>query len=81
VALGNAGSAEAVPALAEALVHEDSTVRGHAAWALGRIGGAGAREALLAARGREADAGILDEIELALAATAPTGSPHGRTRP
>lgn len=79
VALGNAGSAEALPTLAKALGHEDSTVRGHAAWALGRIGGGRAREALLAARGREADAGILEEIELALAETAPTGSPHGRT--
>jgi epoxyqueuosine reductase len=81
VALGNRGSAEDVPTLAGALGHADPTVRGHAAWALGRIGGADARRALLAARGREADAGTLDEIELALTETAAAGSPHGRTHP
>ena len=37
--------------------HAEPTVRGHAAWALGRIGGAAARAALLAARARETDAG------------------------
>jgi epoxyqueuosine reductase len=81
VALGNRGSAEDVPTLAGALGHADPTVRGHAAWALGRIGGTDARRALLAARGREADAGTLDEIELALTETAAAGSPHGRTHP
>ena len=81
MALGNRGSAEDVPTLAGALGHADPTVRGHAAWALGRIGGAEARVALLAARGREADGGTLDEIELALAEAAPAGAPHGRTHP
>jgi len=81
VALGNRGSAEDVPALAEALGHADPTVRGHAAWALGRIGGAGARAALLAARGREADAGALEEIERALAEAPRPGPPHGRAYP
>ncbi len=57
IALGNGGTADDVPALGEALGHADPTVRGHAAWALGRIGGAAACAALLAARGREADAG------------------------
>ncbi|HVG44855.1 MAG TPA: tRNA epoxyqueuosine(34) reductase QueG, partial [Longimicrobium sp.] len=38
VALGNWGSPEAVPALAVALNDEEALVRGHAAWALGRIG-------------------------------------------
>jgi epoxyqueuosine reductase len=79
VALGNAGSAEALPALAGALGHDDQTVRRHAAWALGRIGGAGAREALLAARGRETHAGTLEEIDLALGEAAPAGSSHRRT--
>jgi len=37
VALGNWGSPEAVPVLAEALNDEEPLIRGHAAWALGRI--------------------------------------------
>jgi epoxyqueuosine reductase len=51
VALGNWGSPEAVPALAVALNDEEPLIRGHAAWALGRIGTEAARRAL---RGREA---------------------------
>jgi len=43
-------------------------VRGHAAWALGRLGGAAARRALETARGRESDAGTAVEVEAALAA-------------
>jgi epoxyqueuosine reductase len=38
VALGNWGSPEVVPALVAALDDEEPLVRGHAAWALGRIG-------------------------------------------
>ena len=45
VALGNRGSPEAVPALAVALSDEEPLVRGHAAWALGRIGTEAARQA------------------------------------
>jgi epoxyqueuosine reductase len=37
VPLGNWGSPEAVPALAAALNDEEPLVRGHVAWALGRI--------------------------------------------
>ncbi|HEV2149655.1 MAG TPA: HEAT repeat domain-containing protein [Longimicrobiaceae bacterium] len=37
VALGNWGSPEAVPVLAEALSDAEPLVRGHAAWAFGRI--------------------------------------------
>jgi epoxyqueuosine reductase len=51
VALGDWSSPEAIPALAIALHDEEPLVRGHAAWALGRIGTEAAREAL---RGREA---------------------------
>ena len=43
VALGNIGDEAAVPALAKALESQDALVRGHAAWALGRIGGRGGR--------------------------------------
>jgi epoxyqueuosine reductase len=66
VALGNWGSPDAVPVLAAALADEEPLVRGHAAWALGRIGTAGARQAL---RGRvevEEDAWVREEIETAL---------------
>lgn len=38
VALGNWGSMEAIPALAQALDDATSPARGHAAWALGRVG-------------------------------------------
>jgi len=40
VALGNWRSAEAVPALLEALDDDEPLVRGHSAWALGRIASA-----------------------------------------
>src|SRR5512133_166834 len=46
VALGNAKDPVAVPALSGALEDEEPLVRGHAAWALGQIGGADARSAL-----------------------------------
>ena len=66
VALGNLGDSRAVPALTDALGDPDPVVRGHVAWALGRIGGKSARAALEAARGREEDARVRDEVELAL---------------
>jgi epoxyqueuosine reductase len=78
VALGNRQGAGSVPALVEALGHADSTVRGHAAWALGRIGEPGARAALLAARDQEADPGALEEIERALGHARPAGASPGR---
>ena len=67
VALGNIGDPVAVPALARALTGPDGSVRAHAAWALGRIGGAAAIGALRSARARERDTGVIDEIEAALA--------------
>jgi epoxyqueuosine reductase len=78
VALGNRGVAGDVLALAEALGHPEPTVRGHAAWALGRIGGAQARAALLAGRVREADTGVLEEIERGLTEASTAGAPEGR---
>jgi epoxyqueuosine reductase len=66
VALGNARDPAAVPALTEALRDSEALVRGHAAWALGRIGGAEARAALHAAAGTEEDLEVLDEIGAAL---------------
>src|SRR5438552_3589677 len=67
VALGNSGNPDALPALAAALADPEPLVRGHAAWALGRLGGASARRALEAARERETDGGAAAEIGAALA--------------
>ena len=66
VALGNIGDSLAVPALAKTLRSGDSLVRMHAAWALGRIGGAQAAEALRSAAAIEDDTDVLEEIEMAL---------------
>jgi epoxyqueuosine reductase len=63
VAMGNRGDLDYVPALAAALSGSPSpVVRGHAAWALGRIGGAAAAQALGTALSHEADAGVRAEI-------------------
>jgi epoxyqueuosine reductase len=63
VALGNTGDPAAIPALARALAGDRSPlVRGHAAWALGRLG---AREVLAAAHDR--DEFVSGEIAAALA--------------
>ena len=64
VVLGNLGDASAVPPLARALKDEDPIVRGHAAWALGRLEPGG--QALRAAFERETDRTVLAEIESAL---------------
>ncbi len=69
VALGNAGRPEAVPSLSEALLQDaEALVRAHAAWALGRLGGQAARQALSAAQTQESDPQVLAEIRAALAA-------------
>lgn len=65
VGLGNWGSPEAVPVLTEALLDEEPLVRGHAAWALGRIGTPAAVVALRGRRGLEEDPWVRDEIALA----------------
>lgn len=67
VALGNSGDRAAVPALCEALHHEEVLVRGHAAWALGQLGGAQARQALEEKLTGESDAQVQQEIRCALA--------------
>jgi epoxyqueuosine reductase len=69
VALGNALDRAAVPALEDSLRDDPHPlVRGHAAWALGRIGSPRALAALRAALAGERDAGVRDEIRAALAA-------------
>ena len=75
VALGNWGAREAVPALARALDDPEPLVRGHAAWALGRIlegvgipgdGGFEVAEALLFRLSVEEDPWVEEELEHAL---------------
>ncbi len=67
VALGNVGGPGAVPPLAEALADPDPLVRGHAAWALGAVGGTEAKEALAARARVENDSFVADEIVAAQA--------------
>lgn len=64
VALGNAGDDRAVPALAGLLTHRNAVVRGHAAWALGRLG---ARAPLEQALAHERDPEVIAELGAALA--------------
>jgi epoxyqueuosine reductase len=66
VALGNSAGPEAVPALADALNDHEPLVRGHAAWALGRIGSSAAIAALQQKLLSEDDAEVKSEIEEAL---------------
>jgi epoxyqueuosine reductase len=66
VAAGNWGSQKAVPALVRLLAGEEPLIRGHAAWALGRIDGEGIPRLLVAAQENEVDEGVKDEIRLAL---------------
>ena len=66
VALGNIGDTAAVPALVRSLRSPDTIVREHAAWALGRIGGATAARALTSALNAEEDGTVRREIELSL---------------
>ena len=56
---------ELVAALASALAGGHPLVRGHAAWALGRAGGSLARQALAAARAREREPWIVEEVVVA----------------
>ena len=68
VALGNLGDPVAVPALERALREEpEPLVRGHAAWALGRLGGAQARAALADAAAHDTDETVRQEARAALA--------------
>jgi epoxyqueuosine reductase len=66
IALGNVADRGSVPALAGALDDPEPLVRGHAAWALGKLGGTAARAALDRALRREDDAWVRDECGLAL---------------
>lgn len=67
VALGNTDDRANIGPLIEALeTHDEPLVRGHAAWALGRLGGRVARGALERRRAIEPNAAVTAEIEAAL---------------
>ncbi|MBN1569918.1 MAG: tRNA epoxyqueuosine(34) reductase QueG [Acidobacteria bacterium] len=66
VALGNSGRIEAVSPLQEALQDPSPLVRSHAAWALGRIAIEVTAPVLDAARSKEEDPAVLEEIQVAL---------------
>lgn len=66
VAIGNTGDPSYLPELEKELAHPDEAVREHVAWAIGKIGGAAAREMLERRRERETSALVLEEIGLAL---------------
>lgn len=62
VAAGNAGDPALIPLLIPLLADPEPLVRGHAAWALGRIGGAAAERALAQALMLESDPWVRSEI-------------------
>ena len=67
VAIGNNGDEKAILPLSKALCSsEESVVRLHAAWAIGRIGGREAATVLERAGDSESDAAVLEEIILSL---------------
>ncbi|HEU0164417.1 MAG TPA: tRNA epoxyqueuosine(34) reductase QueG [Thermomicrobiales bacterium] len=67
IALGNVGTEDDLPVLCRALEeHDHAIVRGHAAWAVGRVGGGVAKAALDRLRRSEPDEWVREEIEYAL---------------
>ncbi len=68
VALGNSGDPAAVPALVRALADPEPLVRGHVAWALGRLSGGQAVSALRGALALEVDPWVRAELAAALRA-------------
>ena len=78
VALGNRGDTASVPALERAMDDPEEIVRGHAAWALGEIGGTGARRVLEKCLSMEASGYVRDEIGAALGSHGAAGDKHRR---
>src|SRR5205085_12044066 len=75
IALGNVADRGSVPALVGALRDDEPLIRGHAAWALGRLGGGAARAALTERLRAEADAWVREECELAVRECGPLAAP------
>jgi epoxyqueuosine reductase len=73
VALGNLRDLRALSALEAALHDAEPLIRGHAAWALGRLGGRAAQQGLQAALSTELDSAVGEEMTLALAEVAAAG--------
>jgi epoxyqueuosine reductase len=69
VVLGNLGDQKAVPALCIALHDPEPVIRGHAAWALGQIGGEVARRTLTGSFQGEPHPEVRVEIKRALTQT------------
>ena len=66
VAIGNWRSRAAVPALKKVLIDDEPLIRGHAAWALGQVGGKNAKQALNTRLKSEDDTEVISEIQDAL---------------
>jgi epoxyqueuosine reductase len=67
VALGNSKNPQLIPDLMKVLKESPfPIVRGHAAWAIGQIGGVDANEGLIEARKTESDFDVMDEIDRAI---------------
>ncbi|QJR37922.1 hypothetical protein HKW67_21520 [Gemmatimonas groenlandica] len=75
VVLGNVGSAQDVPSLISALSDEEPLVRGHAAWALGRIATSAALAAIHMALLSEADSDVRAELSAAADSISVRSSP------
>ncbi len=76
VALGNLRDSRAVGPLMHALDDSDPVIRGHAAWALGQIGGPHARAALQTRIVDERDPMVRAEISVALQHPTSTAAPQ-----
>ncbi len=66
IVAGNSGKQEYVPYLVKTLKHSHPPIRGHSAWALGKIGGQSGRDALIEALKTETDARVIQEIQNAI---------------
>lgn len=81
IALGNVGTVETIPVVTQAMRGDDvPIVRGHAAWALGKLcrrhGSADVLRALRTTLNHEPDAYVKDEITTALGAISPGVHDH-----